>query len=232
MNSEFSLPRAISQLTWAQLKGLSCHRNPNSSLYPDQNDRPTPLAGNDFRIVSLAQLFDFVDRYVQSPEKSEAQRDNARQVQFNIETKRDPSNPAAIGDDFDGVNPGAFEKAVLRLVEARELVDRVIVQSFDHRSLWAVRRLNPNIRLAALTDRGRPDPRSYADQGAAIWSPRASTLTPALIQAAHEAGLAVIPWTVNKPDDMQRLIDLEVDGLITDRPDLLLALLVQDAGNQ
>ena len=130
------------------------------------------------------------------------------------------------------VNPAAVAKAVVQLVEERGLVDRTIVQSFDHRSLWAVRRLNPNIRLSALTERGRFDPLSYAGQGAAIWSPQASTLTPALIQATHKAGLAVIPWTVNDPDDMQRLIDLGVDGLITDRPDLLLALLAQDAGNQ
>jgi glycerophosphoryl diester phosphodiesterase len=228
VNSEFSLPQAISQLTLAQLQELSCHRNPDSNVYPDQDNRPTPLAGNDYRIVSLAQLFAFVDRYAQSPEKSEAQRNKASEVHFNIETKRDPRNPAAIDDDFDGTNPGAFEKAVLQLVEARGLVDRVIVQSFDHRSLWAVRRLNPNIRLAALTGRGRPDPRSYADQGATIWSPRASTLTPRLIETAHEAGLAVIPWTVNRPDDMRRLIDLGVDGLITDRPDLLLAMLVRE----
>ncbi|MEZ4610043.1 MAG: hypothetical protein R2838_07305 [Caldilineaceae bacterium] len=69
-------------------------------------------------------------------------------MQFNVETKRKPDNPAAIGDDFDGEHPGEFERTLVALIEEYGLDDRVIVQSFDHRSPSAVAQLNPTLRLA------------------------------------------------------------------------------------
>ena len=57
--------------------------------------------------------------------------------------------------------------------------------------------------------------------GGAIWSPNFRELSAEQLNEAHELGLQVIPWTVNKPEDMARLIDWGVDGLITDRPDML-----------
>ena len=172
----------------------------------------------------MPRLFDFVDAYADSPDKTEAQRTNAAAVRFNIETKRDPRDPTTIGDGFDGAQPGPFERGVVKLVEARGLVDRVTVQSFDHRSLWAVHALNPDIGLAALTARRtRVDAADFADwatRGAAVWSPDYRALTPTLLTAAHEAGLRVIPWTVNEVDEMERLVEMGVDGIITDRPDL------------
>lgn len=212
----------ISHLTLSELKQYRCDRNPDPGRFPEQEKSGTALAGENYRLLTLAELFDFVDLYSASDEKSAAQRESASQVHFNIETKRKPDDPDAIGDDFDGVNPGAFEIAIVDLVEARELVDRTIVQSFDHRSLWATRMLNEELRLAALTSRGTPDPALYASNGATIWAPRYQDVTPARLQAAHHAGLLVIPWTVNDLDDGQQLIEMGVDGLITDRPDVFL----------
>ena len=57
--------------------------------------------------------------------------------------------------------------------------------------------------------------------GGAIWSPYFPELSAALVKEAHALGLKVIPWTANKTEDMARLIDWGVDGLITDRPDFL-----------
>ncbi len=154
--------------------------------------------------------------------KTEAQRAGAARVMFNIETKRVRGEPRTIGDGFNGTEPGPFELALLAAVAEAGLRDRVIVQSFDHRSLRAIRLVDPEIRLAALTRDPPRDPGEYATWGASIWSPRASTLDADLMSQAQGAGLLVIPWTVNDPDDMQELIELGVDGLITDRPDLLL----------
>lgn len=215
----------ISQLTLEQLKAYQCDRNPDKNAFPDQNNAPTPLAGSNYHPVTLAELFDFVQAYSQSPEKSVAQRANAARVQFNMETKRKPDSPKAINDDFDGQNPGPFEIEILRLVTEYGLEDRVIIQSFDHRSLWAVRQVNPTIRLAALSRQpASADLPGIAQKGANIWSPRASQLTKPLVDKAHKLGLLVIPWTVNDPDDMRAMLDMGVDGLITDRPDILLAL--------
>ncbi len=214
----------ISQLTREQTQAFRCDRNPDPGKFPDQNNAPTPLAGDDYGLVSLEELFQFVADYAQSEQKGDVQRANAAQVQFNIETKRKPDKPLAIDDGFDGEHPGPFELEVLRLVEQFGLEDRVIIQSFDHRSLWAIRSVNDNIRLAALTSKGNADLVGFAEKGANIWSPKASTLTQALIDKAHKLSLLVIPWTVNDPDDMRDLIAMGVDGIISDRPDVLLGL--------
>jgi len=217
-------PPRISRMTLAQVQAYRCDKNPERGKFPKQDADPTPLAGDNYQIITLAQLLDFVDTYADSPEKTDEQRQSARSVQFNMETKRKSDDPDAIGDNWDGTGPGDFEREIVQMVEDRGLVERVIVQSFVHESLWAVQELNPDIRLAALTSRGRPDPAAYAEKGATIWSPSTSGITPGLLTQAHDAGLLVIPWTPNSTPAMQQLIDLGVDGIITDRPDLLVEL--------
>jgi glycerophosphoryl diester phosphodiesterase len=88
---------------------------------------------------------------------------------------------------------------------------------------------NEAIRLAALSVRDSVDPADLAARGASIWSPNQDAVNRDSVEQAHAAGLEVIPWTVNDPTDMADLIALGVDGLITDRPDLLLELLDEQA---
>ncbi len=213
----------IRRLTFAQLQEYRCDRNPDSRAFPEQNDQPTALAGDDFRIVSLDQLFQFVADYARDPDKGLAQRQNARIVRFNLETKRNPDDPAAIGDDFDGQSPGFFERAIVDQIHAHRVSSRITIQSFDHRSLWAIRQIEPQVRLSALVTES-PSVSALASQGSTVLSPRADLVTPTLLAQAHAHGVKVIPWTINEPEQMQRLISMGVDGLITDRPDLLLAL--------
>ncbi len=213
----------ISALTWEQMQAYRCDRNPEPRRFPQQNSDPTTLAGDNYGIVRLDDIFTFVETYAHSEEKTEAQRENASSIHFNIETKRDPAHLHYIGDDFDGQHPGAFELAILDVIDAHGLQDRVIIQSFDHRSLWAVHSVNSTMTLAALTIRTRPNLADFAENGASIWSPNAQDLTPALLQQAHDLGLRVIPWTVNEEDEMRRLVEMGVDGLITDYPDRLLS---------
>ncbi len=113
---------------------------------------------------------------------------------------------------------------------------RIIVQSFDWRGLRHLRRVRPDIALAWLT---RPEvlpaaqiwwhggsvPRAVAAEGGPTWGPDFASLTEAKLDAAHRLGLRVVPWTVNRPEDMRRLIGWGVDGLITDRPDIALEAL-------
>jgi glycerophosphoryl diester phosphodiesterase len=212
----------ISALTWEQVQAYRCDRNPEPGRFPQQNSDPTALTGDYYGIVRLDDIFTFVETYALSEEKTEAQRENASRIRFNIETKRDPDHPGYIGDDFDGEHPGAFELAILDIIDAHDLQARVIIQSFDHRSLWAVHSVNSTMMLAALTTRTRPNLGDIAENGASIWSPNAQDLTPALLQQAHDLGLRVIPWTVNEEGEMRCLIEMGVDGLITDHPDRLL----------
>jgi glycerophosphoryl diester phosphodiesterase len=135
--------------------------------------------------------------------------------------------------------------ALLKAVRAAGMSDRVSIQSFDWRSLQRVQRLAPRIPTVYLTvqtassdntrdgtwtaglrlaDHGSV-PRMVKAAGGAVWSPNAAALTQPLLREAHALGLAVIPWTVNDPADMDRLVGWGVDGLITDHPDRLRALL-------
>ena len=158
-------------------------------------------------------------------------------VALNIELK---SSPAA--DSPDGV---ALAEAVAAVADANGATSRIIVQSFDWRGPRALRRSRPDIRLAWLTrstilaearswwdgphpsDYGGSVPRVVAAEGGPLWTPLYSDLTEDGIAEAHALGLAVIPWTVNQPTDMRRLLIWGVDGLITDRPDLARPILLE-----
>ena len=217
--------RAIANLTADQLSWFQCDRNPNPNDFPEQVQEATELAGDDYRIVTLAGLFEFVERYRESRNKSETQRAGAAAVRFNLETKRRPDDPGTIGDGFNGVEAGPFELTLLDLVSRFDLEDRIIVQSFDHRSLWAVHSASPNLTLAALTPDRFTDLTALAASGSSIWSPRYSSLQSEDVEEAHQLGLRVIPWTVNDSAGFADMISMGVDGIITDRPDLLNALL-------
>lgn len=212
----------VSRLTRAQLGAYRCDRNPEPERFPDQEPAPGVLSRDDFGIVTLGELFDFVKAYADSEVKTPEQRENAARVGLNVETKRNPARPALVGDGFDGSSIGFFEKAIVEEVRRRDLVHSITVQSFDHRSLWAIHHADQGFRLAALTPRGEvPDFEELAAQGAVVWSPEFSAVDEGTLAAAHSAGLEVIPWTVNDPTQMKRLSALGVDGLITDRPDLV-----------
>ncbi|MEM8857362.1 MAG: glycerophosphodiester phosphodiesterase family protein, partial [Chloroflexota bacterium] len=205
----------ISQQPLSVIQQFQCDLNPEVNRFPDQEVLDMPLAGSDYRIVTLAELFDFVEVYAESAEKTDEQRANAAVVEFNIETKRKVDNPEYIDDGFTGGEAGPFELAILELVAARDLEGRVVIQSFDHLSLQVIREINPTIRLAALTTGGEAKVKVYNGYKFNIWSPRYRDLTPELLAEAQGLGLKVIPWTVNDPAEMERLIDMGVDGLIS-----------------
>lgn len=156
-----------------------------------------------------------------------------RGVQVDIELKTLPHRP--------GLTAGPVEMAdcVMALVDRLGVLDRVDIRSFDWRSLAHLRRTRPEVALTWLTNAaaerdpelwwGRAAPTDPVEaivaamgepDGAGCWAPEASGLAREQIARAQEAGLRVIPWTVNEPTEMARLIAWGVDGLCTDRPDL------------
>ncbi|WP_245162578.1 glycerophosphodiester phosphodiesterase [Bradyrhizobium vignae] len=189
--------------------------------FPDQRAVPGT------RIPTLRELFLLV------------RKSGNTQVRFNIETKIDPNHPDEAPD------PAAFVAKLLGVIETEGFSDRVMVQSFDWRTLQLVQRQAPTIPTVYLTlqrgtgqtvaldkatnwtagfnpaDHGRSLPRTIKAAGGAIWSPYFGDVTAALVSEAHALGLRVVVWTVNKRDDMARMIELGVDGIISDRPDLL-----------
>ena len=164
-----------------------------------------------------------------------------RPVRVNLETKVTPDDAGKTADVTTFVRP------IIEAVRRANLVDRVTIQSFDWRALVEAKRLEPRIETSCLTiessnmntmatradgrspwhagrsvaDYGGSVPKLVQATGCATWSMFWRNLTPALVVEAHALGLKVLPWTVNDPAEMRRLIDLGVDGIITDYPDRL-----------
>lgn len=151
--------------------------------------------------------------------------------EFNVETKIFPNHPEITP------SPEVFVKMIDDAVKQHHLESRVILQSFDFRTLHAMRALDPKIRLSALFGQSKYDAMMgipAADKGfshmakisgADILSPDESLVTPAEVAAAHAAGLQVAPYTVNNEEGWKKMADAHVDAIITDDPVGLLAWL-------
>jgi glycerophosphoryl diester phosphodiesterase len=137
---------------------------------------------------------------------------------FNIETKifRDQPQYAP--------TPERFAELVLRAIDRHNLRTRVIIQSFDFRTLQAMKNLAHEIRLAALDEDEKLGDfvKVARSAGARIIAPEHHMVSQERVAAAHQAGLQVIPWTANTSEDWDRLIHAGVDGIITDDPAALI----------
>jgi glycerophosphoryl diester phosphodiesterase len=132
---------------------------------------------------------------------------------FNLETKLNAARPEYAPP------PEEFVRLVLEKIREHKLEKRVILQSFDFRTLVAMKKLAPEIRLSALTERDKREFASIAREAqAGAVSPHYSLVTPEKVAAAHAAGLEVIPWTANTLAEWDRLIAAKVDAIITDDP--------------
>jgi glycerophosphoryl diester phosphodiesterase len=194
-----AISRIIHTLTLAEVRQWDCGavRNPGFSTQQ-------PVPGT--RMPTLDDVFRLAPRGT---------------FDYNIETKSFPDHPEYTPP------PDEFARMVLAKIREYHLERRVILQSFDFRTLIAMRKLAPQIRLSALTE---SDPRDFTAiakdaANAEIVSPQFRLVTPEKVAAAHAAGIQVLPWTANTPADWQHLIDARVDAIITDDPAELIRYL-------
>lgn len=152
---------------------------------------------------------------------------NVPRFGYNIELKSD-------ADEYDKSQPQPAEFCRLVnqiLTEVNLDPNRVVIQSFDFAVLqqWqqqmAAKKLLP-VRLSALVENIRGIDHNLEKLGfkPAIYSPNYQLIGRDGIEKLHQLGIKVIPWTVNNPKDMRRMLDLGVDGLITDYPDRAIGL--------
>jgi glycerophosphoryl diester phosphodiesterase len=223
----------IRTLTLAELRRYDIGRIDPKSPYARQF--PNQQAVDGERFPKLSELFDLA-------------KASGKSVRFNIETKITPTSGSNTPD------PATFARQVIAVVREANVVDRVTVQSFDWRTLIEVKRIAPEIETSCLTIQtrdddtvqqssdGGPSPwhaglalRDYGGSlpalvkaaGCGTWSMYWRDLTPKDLGAAHALGLKVLPWTVNERGDMRSLIDLGVDGIITDYPDRLRGVMAE-----
>jgi glycerophosphoryl diester phosphodiesterase len=124
-----------------------------------------------------------------------------------------------------------LEAGIAQAFRRYNLLGRCIVSSFNPVLLWRLRRIDRTIPLGLLY---APDLPFGFNRGWPRWllrlkalHPHFEQVTPKLVQQAHARGQQINTWTVNEPAEMRRLIDLGVDSIITDRPDLLAEILSQ-----
>jgi glycerophosphoryl diester phosphodiesterase len=229
----------LSSLALADLRDYRADRNPDPRRFPDQQAIVTPLArlfaeqhGLDpYGISTLEELLQFAAAYAGDlgarAGKTEAQRQRAGAVIFDLELKRVPFFPQVINDGFDGTTPGVLEERIAEAVRRAGVVARTTVRSFDHRCLRLLRRLEPGLTGAVLIAETAPvAPAELIERAEAqVYCPDYLFLDAALVRQVHEAGARVLPWTVNQPEHWQRLLDWGVDGITTDAPDRLAAYL-------
>jgi glycerophosphoryl diester phosphodiesterase len=212
----------VAELSLAQVKTLNC----GFMQLPGYADQEV-IEGN--RIAELKDVYQL------------ARDTNAAKVRFNEETK---VNDSEIG----GPGMETLTRAVVADIQASGMADRTTVQSFDWSSLNLTKEIAPELTLVALSSGdawmgvGQPGAspnlggididdyegslaKAAAAQGYDAVSPTFRSVTPGMINDAHELGLPVIPWTVNTTADMERLMDLGVDGIITDYPTRLRTLM-------
>lgn len=143
----------------------------------------------------------------------------AKPVWYNIETKSSPE-----GDNIYHPEPKEFVRKLMEVIQAGGIEDFTVIQSFDIRTLQEVHKTYPNMKTALLIGEMEfPLSHQLTQLGfmPEIYSPNHELLNEELVSELHNMGLKVIPWTVNDPKRIKELIDMGVDGIISDYPDLV-----------
>ena len=161
----------------------------------------------------LSELIDSVECFIR--------KHNLPPVQYNIETKCIPE-----GDLIFHPKPSEFIDLLWKVIREKNIHQRVTVQSFDKRTLLYCRKQKLPFRLSYLLEES--DTKTIRRQIAAlgfkpdIVSPEFSRIDRHYVRYCHNKGIKVIPWTVNDPAAISRLIEMDVDGIISDYPNLFL----------
>lgn len=195
----------------------------------------------DAKIPTLEELMQLIQSY------------GDKNIVLNIETKSYP-DPASAGYK-NNADPKKFVEVFNNIVKKYDMEDRVVLQSFDWQTLIEMKKLNPNISTSALWQeqpswgrdseslrryekkkspwlggldikdyQGNPVKAAHAI-GADIISPYYTEISKQDVDEAHSLGMKVVPWTVNNEKDMTMLLDMGVDGIISDKPWLLKQVL-------
>ncbi len=207
---------------WAELQRYDVGRLRPGTRYAGQYPEQQPVDGA--RLPALAELFDLVKRA------------GDPRLRLALETKLNPNTPD------DTAAPEPFARALVAAVRDAGLATRTSILSFDWRTLQVIQREAPEIPTVYLTARQRwldnvgsgpatpwtagfaladhgSVPKMVRAAGGKVWSSFHGDLDAAQVKEAQALGLQVLAWTVNEPAQIEAMLDLGVDGIVSDRPD-------------
>ena len=190
----------------------------------------------------LSDLIDSVEAYIK--------KNKLKPIYYNIETKCSP-----MGDGKFNPTPEIFVKTMMNVINQKGIKNRVIIQSFDVRTLKVLHQTEPTLKLSLLAQGkmnlteeqlkkyglSAQEVEAYFKQLStkkaglegdlenlgfipAIYSPYYTGVDAEMVKKVHEKNMQIVPWTVNKEEDMLALGKLGVDGIITDSPDIMISL--------
>jgi len=220
----------IKDLTLKELKTYDVGELNKANAYSD--NYPKQLAENNVHIPTLKQVIHYVNKT------------SHNSVKFQVEVKTNPAHP-----DWTAP-PKEMAKAVVNVLKEEGIDTKTELQAFDWRVLLEAQKLDPKIATAYLTDKEISEnmtsplpeiaglwsagyllknydnsiPKMIAALGGKIWGAQTSELTKQLVDEAHHYGLKVVPWTADKMSVIDRMINDGVDGIITNRPDIVRGL--------
>ena len=175
--------------------------------------KPHPLFPQQQKVAVykplLSELIDATDAYAKSKGKD---------VIYNIELKANPT--------WEPTKQPPVEELVdltMEVVKEKNLENRCYLQSFDFRAMQIIHKKYPHITTAILIggNEKRTLDQQLKDLGYTpeMYSPSYTLVTQELVNACHQKGIKIIPWTVNNVEEMKKLKQMGVDGIITDYPD-------------
>ena len=157
----------------------------------------------------LSDLVDFVEDY------------GKQSLNYNVEIK-------SMEGELEGTawpEYHEFVDACVLILLEKKLGDRLIVQSFDTRALEYMHERYPQLTLSYLTEGESKDVEAWMSKLSfkpVWWSPESIEVTPENVKWCHENGILVVPWTVDEPDEMRRLVKCGVEAIISNYPDRLI----------
>ena len=222
---------AIKELTLAELKTYDIGRLKPFTSYARRYPKQQPMDGE--RIPTLKEVIQLLKR-----------RPGVK-TRLCVEIKTSPEKLEMTPP------PEEIATAVVKILREENVSDRALILSFDWRSLLHVQKIAPRIHPVFLSSTsmrhntiriGMPGPspwtagfdvddfngsilRTIKAAGGRCWAPRYNQVMIHEIEEAHRLGIKVFVWTVNRREDMIRLMKMGVDGIITNRPDILNSVL-------
>lgn len=187
----------IAEVDFASLADIDCGSRPNGR-FPEQHRVQGERIPRLDQVLELALKADYP-------------------VRLSVEIKMQGSHSEGAAAELAGI--------IVETIRAHGLEERTIVQSYQSEALSAVADLAPELDRAILVRSPSAYDREVERARATILSPRHDGLTRAAVERFQQRGIAVIPWTVNKPSAIEKMISWGVDGIITDYPERVLEIL-------
>lgn len=163
----------------------------------------------------LCDLIDATEAYARS--------NNMPLPHYNIEIKSSEKKDKTYSPEYK-----EFVELAMDVILKKNIADRLMIQSFDTRTLTYLHERYPQIKLSYLVSKNMvslEEALSKLTFVPEILSPDFVLVNNKLVQEAHKKGMKILPWTVDKLEDIQRMMNLKVDGLITNYPNRAIQLI-------